>query len=165
MVQRVSKLDASRILEVSPSTIDRRIDRGELKIEHETRGNSYKVWVLLDDPADDAAHDGPAAGPGGEVAAEVPGIAGVADAPSNSSAESTEVRLLKQENQHLKELAELRKEALNESETRFRELLEGFNASQRTVETLTRALNPGAVGEDTGVAKNGHRRWWKSIFR
>ena len=161
MVQRISKLDASRILEVSPSTIDRRIDRGELQIEHETRGNSYKVWVLLDAPA----HDGPAAGPGGEAAAEVPGIAGVADAPSNTSAESTEVRLLKQENQHLKELAELRKEALNESETRFRELLEGFNASQRTVETLSRALNPGAVAEDTAVAKNGHRRWWKSIFR
>ena len=161
MVQRVSKLDASRILEVSPSTIDRRIDRGELQVEHETRGNSYKVWVLLDDPA----HDDPAAGPGGEAAAEMPRIAGVADAQSNTSAESTEVRLLKQENQHLTELAELRKEALNESETRFRELLEGFNASQRTVETLTRALNPGAVAEDTAVAKNGHRRWWKSIFR
>ena len=165
MVQRVSKLDASRILEVSPSTIDRRIDRGELQIEHETRGNSYKVWVLLDDPADDPAHDGPAAGPSGEAAAEALGIVRVADAPSNTSAESTEIRLLKQENQHLKELAELRKEALNESETRFRELLEGFNASQRTVETLTRALNPGAVAEDTAVAKNGHRRWWKSIFR
>ena len=95
MVQRVSKLDASRILEVSPSTIDRRIDRGELQIEHETRGNSYKVWVLLEDPA----HDGPAAGPGGQAVAEGPGMAGVADAPSNTSAESTEVRLLKQENQ------------------------------------------------------------------
>ena len=49
MVQRVSKLDASRILEVSPSTIDRRIERGELEVEHEVRGNSYKVWVLLAD--------------------------------------------------------------------------------------------------------------------
>ena len=73
--------------------------------------------------------------------------------------------MLRQENQHLKGLAELRKQMLNESETRFRELLEGFNASQRTVETLTRALNPGTVAEDTAVAKNGHRRWWESIFR
>ena len=43
MVQRVSKLDASRIFGVSPSTIDRRIERGELQVEHEARGNSYKV--------------------------------------------------------------------------------------------------------------------------
>ena len=43
MTRKVSKLDASRFLEVSPSTIDRRIERGELQIEHEPRGNSYKV--------------------------------------------------------------------------------------------------------------------------
>ena len=165
MIQKVSKLDASRILEVSPSTIDRRIERGELQVEHEPRGNSYKVWVLLDEPADAPAHDGPTAGPSGESAAEGTGIAGVAGAPPNTSAESTEIRLLKQENQHLQELAELRKEALNESEKRFRELLEGFNASQRTVETLTRALNPGAVDADNQVAKNGHRSWWRAIFR
>ena len=161
MVQKVSKLDASRILKVSPSTIDRRIERGELEIEHEPRGNSYKVWVLLDDPAVAQADDGPAAEPSGEAAAEVPGVTGIAGAPPNAAAESTEIRLLKQENQHLKELAEFRKEALNESETRFRELLEGFNASQRTVETLTRALNP---GPDFAVATPPRRSWWRSIF-
>ena len=82
--------------------------------------------MLLDAPADAPAHDGPTAGPGGEAAAEVPaevpGVTGVAAAPPNAAAESTEIRLLKQENQNL-QLAELRKEALNESETRFRELL------------------------------------------
>ena len=40
MTSKVSKLDASRILKVSPSTIDRRIDRGELQVEHEPRGNN-----------------------------------------------------------------------------------------------------------------------------
>ena len=161
MVQKVSKLDASRILEVSPSTIDRRIERGELEIEHEPRGNSYKVWVLLDDAAVAQADDEPAAGLGGEAAAKVSEVAGIADAPPNAAAESTEIRLLKQENQHLKELAEFRKEALNESETRFRELLDGFNASQRTVETLTRALNP---APETTVAIPPRRSWWRSIF-
>ena len=161
MVQKVSKLDASRILGVSPSTIDRRIERGELEIEHEPRGNSYKVWVLLDDAAVAQADDEPAAGLGGEAAAKVSEVAGIADAPPNAAAESTEIRLLKQENQHLKELAEFRKEALNESETRFRELLDGFNASQRTVETLTRALNP---GPETTVATPPRRSWWRSIF-
>ena len=159
MAQKVSKLDAARILAVSPSTIDRRIERGELEIEHEPRGNSYKVWVLLDDAAVAQADDRPAAGPSGEAAAEVVGVAG---APSNAVEESTEIRLLKQENQHLKELAEVRKDALNESEKRFHELLEGFNASQRTVETLTRALNP---GPETTVATPRRQRWWRSIFR
>ena len=161
MAQKVSKLDASRILEVSPSTIDRRIERGELEIEHEPRGKNYKVWVLLDDAAVAQADDGPAAGPGGEAAAEVLGVTGVAGAPPNAAAESTEIRLLKQENEHLKELAEFRKEALNESEKRFHELLEGFNASQRTVETLTRALNP---GPETTVATPRRQSWWRSIF-
>ena len=154
MTSKVSKLDASRILKVSPSTIDRRIERGELQVEHEPRGNNYKVWVLLDDEQADAlACD--------EPAAEVPGIAGVAGTPSNTSAEPTEVRLLKQEVLHLQELAELRKEALNESEKRFHELLEGFNAAQRTVETLTRALNP---GPETTVATPRRQSWWRSIF-
>ena len=153
MTRKVSKLDASRILEVSPSTIDRRIERGELQIEHEPRGNSYKVWVLLDDEAD----DGPAA--------EVPGVVGIPGAPPNTPTDATEIRLLKQEVQHLQELAEYRREALNESEKRFHGLLEGFNASQRTVETLTRALNPGSADAGSEVAKNGRRSWWRSIFR
>ena len=72
MTRKVSKLDASRVLEVSPSTIDRRIERGELQIEHEPRGNSYKVWVLLDDEVNDV------------LPAEVPGIAGVPGAPPNT---------------------------------------------------------------------------------
>ena len=153
MTRKVSKLDASRVLEVSPSTIDRRIERGELQIEHEPRGNSYKVWVLLDDEVNDVPP------------AEVPGIAGVPGAPPNTPTDSTEIRLLKQEVQHLQELAEYRREALNESEKRFHGLLEGFNASQRTVETLTRALNPGSADAGSEVAKNGRRSWWRSIFR
>ena len=161
MTRKVSKLDASRILEVSPSTIDRRIERGELQIEHEPRGNSYKVWVLLDDEAD----DGPAAESDGGPAAEVPGVAGIPGAPPNTPTDATEIRLLKQEVQHLQELAEYRREALNESEKRFHGLLEGFNASQRTVETLTRALNPGSADAGSEVAKNGRRSWWRSIFR
>ena len=161
MAQKVSKLDAARILEVSPSTIDRRIERGELEIEHEPRGNSYKVWVLLDDATVAQADAEPAAEPGGEAAAQVLRAIGVAGAPPNAAAESTEIRLLKQENEHLKELAEFRKVALTESETRFRELLDGFNASQRTVETLTRALNP---APETTVAIPPRRSWWRSIF-
>ena len=41
MTQRVSKLDASRLLGVSPTTIDRRIQRGELQFEKEQRGTRF----------------------------------------------------------------------------------------------------------------------------
>ena len=45
MVRRVSKDDARRILGVSDSTIDRRIQRGGLSTERDGR----RVWVVLDD--------------------------------------------------------------------------------------------------------------------
>ena len=45
MVQRVSKDEARRILGVTDSTIDRRIQRGEIQTERE----GHRVWVLLDD--------------------------------------------------------------------------------------------------------------------
>ena len=53
LTRRLSKLEAAQALEVSPTTIDRMIARGELQTEHETRGSRYKVWVLLpdDEPA------------------------------------------------------------------------------------------------------------------
>ena len=44
-MQRVSKDDARLILEVSDSTIDRRVRRGEL----ETERQGCRVWVLLED--------------------------------------------------------------------------------------------------------------------
>ena len=50
MTQRVSKLDAARLLEVSPTTIDRRIQRGELQVEMEPRGTRFRTglsWAMV----------------------------------------------------------------------------------------------------------------------
>ena len=49
LTKRLSKLEAAKALEVSPTTVDRMIGRGELQTEQEPRGNRYKVWVLLPD--------------------------------------------------------------------------------------------------------------------
>ena len=49
MTQRLTKLEAAARLDVSPSTIDRMIQRNELTIEKEPRGSRHKVWVLLED--------------------------------------------------------------------------------------------------------------------
>ena len=53
MIRRVSKDDARRLLGVSDSTIDRRIQRGELSTERDGR----RVWVVLDDEVLGASAD------------------------------------------------------------------------------------------------------------
>ncbi len=47
MVQRLSKLDAAKVLQVHHSTVDRMIQRGELQVEREGEGRRAKIWVLL----------------------------------------------------------------------------------------------------------------------
>ena len=49
MSTRVTRLEASRRLEISPSTVDRRIERGELTIEKEPHGSRNRIWVVLED--------------------------------------------------------------------------------------------------------------------
>ena len=49
LTKRLSKLEAAKALEVSPTTVDRMIARGELQTDREPRGTRYKVWVLLPD--------------------------------------------------------------------------------------------------------------------
>ena len=39
LTRRLSKLDAAKELELSPTTIDRMIARGDLQTEHEARGS------------------------------------------------------------------------------------------------------------------------------
>ena len=49
MSTRVTRLEASRLLKISPSTVDRRIERGELVIEKEPHGSRNRTWVVLED--------------------------------------------------------------------------------------------------------------------
>ena len=77
MAQRLTKLEAAAALGVSPSTIDRMIQREELSIEKETRGSRYKVWVVLDGEA------GPSPEPSGDASFASPEPAN--EGPRNSS--------------------------------------------------------------------------------
>jgi hypothetical protein len=137
MVQRVSKLEASRILEVSPSTIDRRIERGELQVEHEPRGNSYKVWVLLDDAADDLAEN--------------------CVAPLGDSALLVELTTLRERAKNFEELSEFYKTQLDGANYRYHEVLQNLTTAQQTVDRLTKALNPGS---DAAVPTKSRWYWW-----
>ena len=157
MVQRVSKLDASRILEVSPSTIDRRIERGELQVEHEARGNSYKVWVLLDDAADDSAGDGANAEATDQAPAPSGDLAEHSVAPPGDTAFLVELTTLRERAKNFEELSEYYKTQLNDANYRYHEVLQNLTTSQQTVDRLTKALNPGL---DAAVPTKRHRHWW-----
>ena len=161
MVQRVSKLDASRILEVSPSTIDRRIERGELQVEHEARGSSYKVWVLLDDAADDGANAGAtdqAPTPASAPASAPPGdLVETSVAPPGDTAFLVELTTLRERAKNFEELAEYYKTQLNDANYRYHEVLQNLTTSQQTVDRLTKALNPGS---DAAAPTQSRWHWW-----
>ena len=149
MTQRVSKLDASRQLGVSPTTIDRRIQRGELQVEKEQRGTRFRTWVILgDDVSLGRSPDPPGERPG-ERPSEQSG-----ERPPEQSA--VEVRILEERVHSLEELADYHRSQLKDADWRYQELVQSLQSSQRTVEALTRALP--APAPDTDTARRG--RWW-----
>ena len=46
---RLTRQAAAERLQISESTLDRMIRRGDLPTEKETHGSRYKIWVLLDE--------------------------------------------------------------------------------------------------------------------
>ena len=139
MLQRLTKLAAAARLDVSLSTIDRMILRGDLSIEKEPHGSRHKVWVLLDDNALDKSPVG--------------GTEGSSDL-SGEISDTVELRILRERVRSLEELAAYHREQLKESELRFQQLLQQLDTSQRTLESFTRALP--APGADN----TGRRSWW-----
>ena len=153
MTQRVSKLDAARLLEVSPTTIDRRIQRGELQVEMEPRGNRFRTWVILGDDVSPGRSPDPPGDRPGERPDERPREQSGERPPEQSA---VEVRVLQERVHGLEELADYHRNQLKDADWRYQELVQSLQSSQRTVEALTRALP--APAPDTDTARRG--RWW-----
>ena len=158
---RLTKLEAAAHLGISPTTVNRRIKNGTLKVEKEPHGSSYKIWVILEnEPAGNPGgipggipNEYPAAtpserrgqpdeSPGGTppapaVVAAAVEMARLEDQKRNAEhrADSAEKRA-----ENLEDLAEYHKKLLNESEWRYQELLQELRQSQQNVAALTRAL-------------------------
>ena len=49
MVQRITKEQAMVSMEISSSTLERRIKSGEVQVEVDHEGGRRRVWVLADD--------------------------------------------------------------------------------------------------------------------
>ena len=178
---RLSKQQAAARLEVSTATIERKIQRGELKAEKEPHGSRYRVWVIFDDEPDvETAVESPVATSISHDAAPVP--TGAATPPPDEIAAYVEIAKLQEQKKNeedraqsleerartLEELAEYHKKLLTDSEWRYQELLLELRQSQQNVAALTRALpapkeDPEATTVGEAKARTHHqrrRRWW-----
>ena len=155
MAQRMSKLEAATRLDVSASTIDRMIQCGELQVHKEPHGNRYRVWVLMDDGSsnmsDEPSSDSSADTSDGFHEASVNSPPGQGD-----MSEILELTVLRERVKNLEEVADYHREQLKDSEWRYQQAMEQLGTSQRTVETLTKAL-PTAVDGNNISPRRG---WW-----
>ena len=154
MAQKLTKLEAAARLDVSQSTIDRMIQKGELQIEKEPHGSRHRIWVLMNDenadasgdmsvnPSDDSPDDSHDTSPD-----ELP--------DASDMSEAIELAVLRERVKNLEELADYHREQLRDSEWRYQQAMEQLGASQRTVDTFTKAL-PTAGPR----LPSHHRRWW-----
>ena len=135
---RVTRNEAAARLKVSKSTLDRMIKRGELTTETEQHGHRHTVWVLMDDVVEDIA----------EVST------GNTDGHLPETSEHTgddtaaENLALQAEVKGLRELVDLYRERLTDSDWRYQELLE-------QLKTMTKALPA-----PQNTAPKAKRWWW-----
>ena len=134
---RVTRKEASARLNVSKTTLDRMIKRGELATETEQHGLRHTVWVLMDDVIEDTNEDS-TGNTNGHLSACSEHIGG--DTGAENLALQTEVK-------GLRELVDLYRERLTDADWRYQELLE-------QLKTMTKAL---PAAQDAAPRPN---RWW-----
>ena len=154
MAQKLTKMEAAARLDVSQSTIDRMIQKGELQIEKEPHGSRHRIWVLMNgedaDASADMSVDVSDNSPEDSHDASTDEMPDMAD-----MSEAIELAVLRERVKNLEELANYHREQLRDSEWRYQQAMDQLGNSQRTVDTLTKAL-PAA---DPGIASQ-RRRWW-----
>ena len=134
---RVTRNEAASRLNVSKSTLDRMIKRGELVTETEQHGHRYTVWVLMDDVVEDTTEVST-----GNTNGHFP-----AHSEHTGDDTAAENLALQAEVKGLRELVDLYRERLTDADWRYQEVLE-------QVKTMTRAL-PMAPEEPPPP-----KRWW-----
>ena len=154
MAQKLTKMEAAARLDVSQSTIDRMIQKGELQIEKEPHGSRHRIWVLMNGENADASAD--MSVDVSDNSSEDSHDASTDEMPDMADmSEAIELAVLRERVKNLEELANYHREQLRDSEWRYQQAMDQLGNSQRTVDTLTKAL-PAA---DPGIASQ-RRRWW-----
>ena len=134
---RVTRKEAAARLNVSKSTLDRMIKKGDLDTETEQHGHRHTVWVLMDDATEDISDDSTGNTNGHfPAASEYTG----GDTGAENLALQTEVK-------GLRELVDLYRERLTDADWRYQELMEQFK-------TMTKAL---PAAQDAAPRP---KHWW-----
>lgn len=155
MRQKLSKLEAAARLDVSASTVDRMIQRGDLQAVKEPHGSRHRVWVVMDADVPDASTDSSIHSPDLSPDASAD-ISDNDTTDENDELSEVELAVLRERVRNLEELADYHRDLLKDSEWRYQQAMDQLGASQRTVETLTKGL-PNA----DSVSKVAPRRaWW-----
>ena len=136
---RVTRNEAAARLKVSKSTLDRMIKRGELTTETEQHGHRHTVWILMDEDIEDTAEVST-----GNTNGHFPEAS--EHTGDNTGAENL---ALQAEVKGLRELVDLYRERLTDSDWRYQELL-------AQLKTMTNALPAPAEPPDPRTK----RRWW-----
>ena len=169
---RLSKQQAAARLGVSTATIERKIQRGELKAEKEPHGSRYRVWVIFDDDETvEAAVETSVETPVASVLRRDEPLVetGVATPLPSELASAVEMARLQERNKALEELADYHRQLLSDSDWRFQEMVQQLKQSNETIATLSRALpEPKAESDDTTAPaaaapvekERRRRRWW-----
>ena len=135
---RITRKEAAAKLNISKSTLDRMIKRGELITETAQHGHRHTVWVLLDDATEDTS----------EVSIENTN-SHLPEASEHTGDDTAAENLaLRAEVNGLRELVDLYKDRLTDADWHYQELLE-------QVKTMTKSL-PMATEE----TPRPRRRWW-----
>ena len=142
---RVTRNEAAARLKVSKSTLDRMIKRGEISTETEQHGQRHTVWVLMDDDIEDTAEvsTGNTNGHSPEVVEHI---------GDDFRAENL---VLQAEVKGLRELVDLYRERLADSDWRYQELMEQFKTMPKALPTAA-ALSV----EPEDLHPRPNRRWW-----
>ena len=134
---RLSKLDAAAHLGKSPATINRMIDRGNLRVEREIHGSRYKVWVILDESQDESSVVSP-------------------DISKDASSDISlllEVTQLRERVKSLEELANYHRQQIQDGDWRYQEVMQQLATAQQVNQNLTAALPPAHT-------TSKRRKWW-----
>ena len=134
---KVTRKEAAASLNVSKSTLDRMIKRGELDTETEQHGHRHTVWVLVDDATEDISDDS-TGNTNGHLPASSEHTGG--DTGAENLALQTEVK-------GLRELVDLYRERMADADWRYQELLQ-------QLKTMTNAL---PAAQDAAPLS---KRWW-----
>ena len=161
-VRRFSKTEASQILKVSISTVDRMIARRDLEVELEPHGTRHRVWVLLQNDTSDTSHNGdtdtPIASEGTGILDSFPPVSSDTPLYLNPDA-SADLRLAAalEHIEGLGHLLNLQRERLGMADALSQELTRRLATSQVTVDRLAPMLRP---VEDIGRPEPPWWRFW-----